>query len=308
MIKIKRDNISFIIPAFNCENTLTETVESIFDENFIDGDEVVIINDNSTDRTIDVIKNLINRYNKKIIYFSHSENRGGAAARNTAVMKSKNNLIFCLDSDNILKKSSIDMLYNKLKNENADVASFQSLWYFNNDVNKIIKIWNFKIGMVTLADCLSSWIVPISSGNYLYTKKSWSEVGGYVEGSGALDAWSFGLNQVAMGLKFVVLENTGYYHRIGHQSYWTRDSRKGNLSEKGAIILLKIKNLLSDDSIKYLESDFGRTNWMKELEKNRIKECSGKVGTGGDEINLELWISRILKMILKKFNELTKRI
>jgi glycosyltransferase involved in cell wall biosynthesis len=212
-----RDNISFIIPAFNCEKTLAETVESIYADNFIDGDEIIIINDNSTDKTIDVIIDLSNKHNPNIHYFSHSVNRGGAAARNSAVLKSKNNLIFCLDSDNVLKKSSIYELYHKLKHENADVASFQNLWYFHNDINKIVKIWKFKIGIITLADCLSSWIVPISSGNYLYTKKSWSAVGGYVEGSGALDAWSFGLNQVAKGLKFVVLDNTGYYHRFGQQ-------------------------------------------------------------------------------------------
>ena len=43
--------ISFIIPAYNCADTLVESIESIFDGNFEDGDEVIIVNDASTDKT-----------------------------------------------------------------------------------------------------------------------------------------------------------------------------------------------------------------------------------------------------------------
>lgn len=36
-------NISFIIPAFNCAETIGETIDSIYDGNFSNGDEVIII-------------------------------------------------------------------------------------------------------------------------------------------------------------------------------------------------------------------------------------------------------------------------
>ena len=50
--------ISFIIPAYNCADTLIESIESIFNGNFEVDDEVIIVNDASTDKTLEVINKL----------------------------------------------------------------------------------------------------------------------------------------------------------------------------------------------------------------------------------------------------------
>ena len=88
-------NISFIIPAFNCAETIVETIESIYDGNFSNGDEVIIIDDASTDQTLQICKNLQNKYtNIKIV--RHNINKGSAAAaRNSGIDSSRNNYIFC---------------------------------------------------------------------------------------------------------------------------------------------------------------------------------------------------------------------
>ncbi len=57
MLSDREPTISFIIPAYNCQDTLGETLESVFDGNFQNGDEVIIINDCSTDNTLSVIEN-----------------------------------------------------------------------------------------------------------------------------------------------------------------------------------------------------------------------------------------------------------
>lgn len=41
--------ISFFIPAYNCEKTLEESVQSIIEGNFSEGDELVLVNDGSTE-------------------------------------------------------------------------------------------------------------------------------------------------------------------------------------------------------------------------------------------------------------------
>ena len=38
----QNNNISFIIPAYNCQDTLAETIDSIFNNNFTNGDEVIV--------------------------------------------------------------------------------------------------------------------------------------------------------------------------------------------------------------------------------------------------------------------------
>ena len=47
----KKRNISFIIPAYNCAKFLSDAVNSIFNGNFAVGDEVIIVDDASTDNT-----------------------------------------------------------------------------------------------------------------------------------------------------------------------------------------------------------------------------------------------------------------
>ena len=58
--KMTSDNskISFIIPAYNCADTIVESIDSIFNGNFEDGDEVIIVNDASTDKTWQIINDL----------------------------------------------------------------------------------------------------------------------------------------------------------------------------------------------------------------------------------------------------------
>ena len=54
----KKRNISFIIPAYNCAKFLPDTINSIFNGNFTAGDEVIIIDDASTDKTLKIAEKL----------------------------------------------------------------------------------------------------------------------------------------------------------------------------------------------------------------------------------------------------------
>jgi hypothetical protein len=78
-------HISFIIPAYNCAETINEAVESIAKGNIEPGDEVVIVNDASTDHTGTVLQRIQEKYDfVKLV--SHAKNKGGAAARNTVLL------------------------------------------------------------------------------------------------------------------------------------------------------------------------------------------------------------------------------
>src|SRR5688572_9260073 len=103
-------NISFIIPCYNCETTVEEAVNSIFQGNFSEGDEVVMVDDSSTDSTPRVMEELKIKY-PSIVTLRHNINKGSAAAsRNTAIDSSHNELLFCLDADNLLIPGTIQLL------------------------------------------------------------------------------------------------------------------------------------------------------------------------------------------------------
>src|ERR1700753_4278088 len=137
--------ISFFIPAYNCSKTIAEAVGSILETNFTDGDELIIVNDCSTDDTYETLSHLKTKY-PVINVITHHRNKGGAAARNTAVENAGHELLFCLDADNVLTPSSIAPLKKYLTDNNADVASFQYQHFFNADKSSPVYIWELPEG------------------------------------------------------------------------------------------------------------------------------------------------------------------
>lgn len=275
-------NISFIMPAYNCENTVQESVESIMEGNLTDGDELVIVNDCSTDKTEKLLNNLKMKY-PMVKIFKHTQNKGGAAARNTAIENAQNPLIFCLDSDNILASGSIQKLKIFMENSGADIASFQELHYFTDTKENITHKWIFNSGTTTFADYLSGSVVPGASGNYMFTKDSWFRAGGYPVLSRALDAWGFGLRQVATGSKMMVFPKSFYYHRHGHESYWVRESKSGQISLIASQILMPFQDQIKKNDIKYILNH--RQKWFFNLEKRPIHLKSGQSGSAGSILN-----------------------
>lgn len=273
-------NVSFIMPAHNCEKTIQESVESIMKGNFIEGDELVIVNDGSTDNTENVLNSLKLKY-PILKLFRHARNKGGATARNTAVENTKNQIIFCLDSDNILINGSVQKLKVFLEKSGADVASFESPYYFIDNKESVTHKWTYKNGTITLADYLSGPIVPGASGNYIFTKESWICAGGYPVFSSALDTWGFGFQQLATGSKMVVMPESYYYHRYGHESYWVRESKKGKISMTATKILIPFIDLINDIDVDYIMSRRGRNSWFTDLKKHPIRLKSGDSGSSG---------------------------
>ena len=86
--------VSVIIPAYNAEATIAETLRSVEAQTFRDW-EVVVVDDCSTDRTVEVAQAFGDRF--KVI--RAIENGGPAAARNLAIASSTSELLAFLDSD-----------------------------------------------------------------------------------------------------------------------------------------------------------------------------------------------------------------
>jgi len=282
MTKLVNSNISFIVPAFNCSHTICETIKSIFKGNFEIGDEVIIVDDTSTDSTFEVICSLQQQYPSIRIY-SHKYNKGTAAAgRNTAIENAKNELLFCIDADNVLAEGSISKLKQFMLENNADSAAFQGVFFFINDKNNVSQKRIYPSGKISLNDALAGHVWPGPSGNYMLTKKSWMKAGTYNETvGGAIDSWAFGISQLLNKSKMMVMPNSHYYHRYGYDSTYMREERKGNLSLIAFQILIPFLNLIAEDDLKYLQSEYGRTTWFQNLDERPIKLKNMELGTSG---------------------------
>jgi len=275
---------------------------------------LIVVNDGSTDATGNVLKDLAIKY-PEIRVIEHKRNKGGGAARNTAVENALNPLIFCLDSDNLLATHSIKLLKAFLENSGADIASFQELYYFNGqDQTKVTHKWTFATGSINLSDYLSGHVVPGASGNYMYTKESWVKAGGYPEFSW-LDTWGFGFRQLATRSKMATMPQSFYYHRYGHESYWTREAKKNNVSLTALQILVPYFHLLNDNDVDYMLSRSGRHVWFDKLSQKPIRIKGGTIGQAGTSTTPSitknsikaLWsksLRRIHNIILKTLEDL----
>lgn len=296
--------ISFVIPAFNCPETVGEAIESVYQNNFKEGDELIIVNDRSTDNTGDVLRAYKRKFANMEI-FEHKVNKGTAAAsRNTGVENSRNKLIFCLDSDNVLQPASILKLKEHMFNEGADAAAFGELCYFVETPAKITHKWIFK-EEITLSDALAGHYWPGPSGNYLFTRSGWQKAGRYFEPSlenQTLDSWTFGIRQLGSGQKMVTLPNTGYYHRHGHQSHYVSNLSKGNQSLSALIGLIPFLDQIEESDVDYIFSRNGRYTWFEKLNERPIHVKDHPLGETGRLVSkpyLKNYVFRI-KGLLRK--------
>jgi glycosyltransferase involved in cell wall biosynthesis len=269
-VHTKSLNISYFIPAYNREDTITAAIESIVMGNLEPGDEVVIVDDGSSDNTARLINELASRW-PAITVITHSRNKGGAAARNTAVEQAKQPIVFCLDSDNILAPRSVGPLLEFLVCSGADVAAFSEIRYFSGPAADITHSWFLKSGRFGLREYLGGIRVPGASGNYLFTKESWLRAGGYPEFAGALDTWGFGLRQVATGSKMMVKQHSHYLHRCGADSYWVRQTRQGNVDLLALQVLLPFLHLIDHRDADYVMSRKGRNSWLLNLDRRPLR-------------------------------------
>lgn len=110
--------ISVVIPAYNAERTVLETVESVQKQTFSNL-EIIVIDDGSTDRTLELVHGITD---KRLKIFSY-DNGGVATARNRGISHAAGEFIAFLDADDLWTPDKLELqLAALLQNPEAGVA------------------------------------------------------------------------------------------------------------------------------------------------------------------------------------------
>src|SRR5260370_21281200 len=88
--------VSVVLPAFNAERYVTQTIQSGLDQSFADL-ELIIVNDGSTDRT----EHLIRAFHDPRVKYFVQDNQGPSAARNTGLAHCTGTYVAFVDNDDI---------------------------------------------------------------------------------------------------------------------------------------------------------------------------------------------------------------
>lgn len=104
--------VSFVVPAYNAADLVSETIDSIFSQTFANW-EIILVNDGSTDNTSDVVKA---RYGEKITVLEQM-NTGVSVARNNGLKLSSGEFVVFLDADDVLTPSFLQVRVDRLKQD-----------------------------------------------------------------------------------------------------------------------------------------------------------------------------------------------
>lgn len=108
---MKDDLISIIIPVYNAEKFLDETINTVLNQTYKKF-ELILVNDGSKDKSVDVIK----KYNdKRIKLIDNKNNKGAALSRNDGIRKAKGRYICFLDADDLWNKEKLEKQINFMK-------------------------------------------------------------------------------------------------------------------------------------------------------------------------------------------------
>ena len=136
--KESNPKISIISTVYNQEKYILKFLRSIQNQ-FFDNIEIILIDDNSKDNSVQIIKT-IQKEDERIIIIQHNENKGTLISRNDGILKAKGEYILIPDCDDILSNDILNKSYILANYYSYDIINFD-LYIGNKQIfmNEIIK-------------------------------------------------------------------------------------------------------------------------------------------------------------------------
>lgn len=134
-------SVSVVIPVYNSERFLQDSINSVLDQTFSDF-EIVVVDDGSTDGSADIV----HRYSDaRIRMVSHARNRGQAEARNTGIRSSRGIYVALLDSDDIAEPTRLAEQVEAMERDRE--LAYLGTWalIFNSETPTVTKLWKTEI-------------------------------------------------------------------------------------------------------------------------------------------------------------------
>lgn len=255
-IKVIKDTslVSIIVPVYNVEKYLAECLTSLMRQTYVHT-EVIIVNDGSTDRSVEIAEDYVRKYaNFKII---SQKNGGLSAARNAGKAEALGKYICFVDSDDFLEYTAVEKLVNAAQGSGCEVVrclhytyeeSADGRWFRTQPVRNPQRFPDFADKVLSYQDhyrILTDLPISACTGMYENTpffKSIRFPVGKYYE-----DNYFF-WKIVSTGRKLLFLDSCLYYYRSRFDSITKTDG-------KNDIDNLYVHKMIYDDICKAHRED-----------------------------------------------------
>jgi len=160
--------VSIAMCTYNGERFLNEQLESIFNQDYKNINEIICIDDNSKDNTWEILKGYAAKYNILKIYQNHS-NLGFVKNFEKALTLTSNFLIAICDQDDIWYKSKISSLVNSIGN---NIMSYSDNDYIDINGESLGKKFSDKRNLTTNTSCLNFALFNVMSGHTILLNRN----------------------------------------------------------------------------------------------------------------------------------------
>ena len=209
--------ISVIIPVYNGEGTIKETIESVLNQTFSDL-EIIIINDGSTDSTLEILSTIDD---SRIKVFSYP-NAGPSASRNRGIDNSQGEYISFIDADDLWTPDKLESQLQALKSNPQAVVAYSWTDYIDERSQFLRKGLHPKFKGNVYEELLKGNFLENGS-NPLIQKDAFREVGNFDESLKCIgvEDWDMYL-RLAAEYQFICIPSPQILYRVSSNSTSTK--------------------------------------------------------------------------------------
>lgn len=154
----KEIKLSIIVPIYNVEKYIKECINSLYRQNLNEDEfEVILVNDGSTDNSIQEVESIVNQHNN--ISIINQPNQGLSTSRNNGLAKASGRYISFVDSDDIIVDNSLSILLQYAIDNNVDTIK-----------GKVIKIEDSNVPKQGVTQTMPTPEFIIKNGEDAYTE------------------------------------------------------------------------------------------------------------------------------------------
>ena len=215
--------ISVIVPVYNIEKKIRifkKSMRSVLQQTYSNF-ELLLVNDGSTDNTLHILKCMGEKDDR--IHIIDKENGGVESARRKGLELTQGEFVMHMDQDDMLHKNALQILYNQISKEDADVAVAESTRFVLSKFFKWGKTYWSETKTITKAEFMQEYYVgffgissfPINIWNKLYRKSLLDMIPEPPRTGLYNEDLSYNLHVLPNARRIVLIAETLYYYRWG---------------------------------------------------------------------------------------------
>lgn len=241
--------VSILIPAYNSQDFIAETLQSCIEQTYPDV-EIVVVDDGSKDETLKIAKDWEAKHGNIHVY--SQPNAGACVARNLALEKSIGEYVMFLDADNVISSKKVEHQVNALKGSD-DMAVATCRWdrfYTSLQDAKFPQLTVYRDYEDAFDMLLDLWnnSEMFETASYLISRKLALKAGPWVPGLLKNQDGEYFSRVLANASKVIFCKDAKLYYRTGDYDSVSKESSKA-----------KIEALL-DSFIRYKKTALAREN------------------------------------------------